>query len=346
MKVRLLMVGIFVSLLLNFYLPALSEAQEFVVCYASTTADIMEKFAKVVKEKTGVEVRFRYHSCGEILAKVMAEAPNFQADMLVMVCSPEMQMFKQKGWLVPYDSPVSKKVVRDWGKANPALVNDPDHTMLISDFWHFVLVGNKKLLDQKGYKMPESWSELTDPKWKDQIIMPSPLTSGTAFMMLYSFMTLYGFNAGKGEQGGWDFYKALDKNINQYTRSGNAPTDLVSRSEFMLGITGDENILVRKREGYQFELKIPKEGTGYDAHFSGILKGTKKEATCQKVMDYLASDDHAKFMAEWGYVSGSPKYPSPTYGTTPNYIPNINHVWANANKTKLCDQWKEQFLRR
>ncbi len=293
------------------------EIAPYITAYGSTTADIMERLAEVIKKEVGTELRFRYHSCGEIRAKLTAEAPNFQADMALLVCSPEMNIAKEGGWLIPYESPVSKTVVRDWGTATPEFVRDPDNMMLVSDFWSFVLVGNKKLLAKKGYTMPKSWSELIDPKWKDQIVMPSPLTSGTAFMMLFSFMTEYGFNAGKGEAGGWEFIEALDKNINHYTRSGNAPTDLVARGEFMLGITADENVSLRLREGYQFEWTIPKEGIGYDAHYSGILKGTKKEYTARKILDYLASDKHAKFMADLGYVSGSPKHPSALYGKIP-----------------------------
>lgn len=346
MKSKILLLGIGLCLLTVFFTPRVGESKDFVTAYASTTLEIAEKVAKAIEEKTGVEVRFRYHSCGEINAKVKAEAPNFQSDVVLMVCSPEMTDFKDAGWLIPYASPVAKQVKKDWGNANKSFVEDPTNMMLISDFWHFVLVGNPKLLAAKGYTMPDSWTDLLDPKWKDQILMPSPLTSGTAFMMLYSFITEYGFNAKKGEQGGWDFLKALDKNMNQYTRSGNAPTDLVSRGEFMLAIDGDENVPVRLKQGYQFVTKIPKEGTGYDAHFSGIMKGTKKLAAAQKVLDYMAGDDHAKMMAEWGYVSGSTKYPSQYGLKPPHYIANIDPAWAIKNKSRLCNEWKDKFLRK
>jgi iron(III) transport system substrate-binding protein len=345
MKSRILWVGIGLCLLTILLVPRVGESKEFVTAYISTTLEIAERVAKLAEEKSGVEVRFRYHSCGEINAKVKAEAPNFQADMALLTCFPEMTQFKENGWLLAYESPVEKQVVRDWGRANKNFVSDPQHMMLVSDFWHFVLIGNQKLLDAKGYTMPESWKDLLDPKWKDQIIMPSPLSSGTAFMMLYSFMTEFGFNAKKGEKGGWDFYDALNKNINHYTRSGNAPNDLVARNEFMLGISGDENVTVRRKEGYQFIVKIPKEGIGYDGHFSGILKGTKKLAAAQKVMDYFASDDHAKIMADNGYVSGSPKFKSVYGNNIPTYIENIDHVWATKNKSRLANEWKDRYLR-
>ena len=85
--------------------------------------------------------------------------------------------------------------------------------------------------------MPESYFELLDPKWKGEILMPSPVTSGTASMINASLLSLF-----KKEEDGWSFLEALDKNVAQYTKSGNTPTTLVGRGEFMLGLTSDENV--------------------------------------------------------------------------------------------------------
>ncbi len=152
----------------------------------------------------------------------------------------------------------------------------------------FVLVGNKDRLAKAGYKMPESWKDLLDPKWKGEIVMPSPLSSGTANMMRFTFLALY------GDAEGWKFIEALDKNIHHYTRSGNAPTDLVGRGEFMLGITSDENVKKRIDDGYPLIWSIPKEGTGYDGTSALILKGTKKLDTCKKIIDLLGTPEFSE----------------------------------------------------
>ena len=67
--------------------------------------------------------------------------------------------------------------------------------------------------------------------------------------MRYSFLALY------GDADGWKFIEALDQNIHHYTRSGNAPTDLVGRGEFMLGLTSDENVKKRLDDGYPLLFK-------------------------------------------------------------------------------------------
>ena len=161
----------------------------------------------------------------------------------------------------------------------------------------FLLIGNKVKLAEKGYGMPMSWKELLDPKWKGQIVAPSPRTSGTAFMINYSFLQLY------GEKEGWKFLTDLDQNMAQYTKSGNAPTDLVGRGEYLLGITADENVLKRINDGYPIQWVIPAEGIGYEGNYCTILKGTKKLDLCQKIMDYLGTEDASAVLSFHGLYS-------------------------------------------
>ena len=183
-----------------------------------------------------------------------------------------------------------------------------------------------------------SWKELLDPKWKGQIVAPSPRTSGTAFRINYSFLQLY------GEKEGWKFLEGLDNNMAFYTKSGNAPTDLVGRGEYLLGLTADENVLKRINDGYPIVWTVPVEGIGYEGNYCTILKGTKKLALAQKVMDYLGSEDASQFLGSMGYIPPRPGIPSALYGAaTPKFI-NLDHAWAVQNKRKVVKQWKSKFM--
>ena len=217
-------------------------------------------------------------------------------------------MAKKNGWSIPYVSATWKGV--------PDVFMDPQGDWYNFSNFSFVLVGNKDRLAKAGYKMPESWKDLLDPKWKGEIIMPSPLSSGTANQMRFSFLALY------GDVEGWKFIEALDKNIAYYTRSGNAPTDLVGRGEFMLGLTSDENVKKRIDDGYPLIWTIPKEGTGYDGTFALILKGTKNLDACKKVIDLLGGQEFSNLMAEIGYVTPRPA-PNKLYGADPAQVYQI-----------------------
>ena len=244
-----------------------------------TSPDNNAKIAKFIKDKTGITVNQTFQSFGEIEARMKAEAPNFNADMVIGCGSSTGFLAKKSGWADPYVSPAWKGVAE-------VFMDPQGYWYNIANF-SFVLVGNKDRLAKAGLKMPESWKDLLDPKWKGEIVMPSPLSSGTANMMRFSFLALY------GDAEGWKFLEALDKNIAYYTRSGNAPTDLVGRGEFMLGLTSDENVKKRIDDGYPLIWSIPKEGTGYDGTFALIFKGTKKLAACKKIIDLLGARNSA-----------------------------------------------------
>jgi len=305
-----------------------SAIAEDINAYMGTSPDNNVKIAKFIKDKTGITVNQTFQSFGEIEARMKAEAPNFNADMTIGCGSSTGFLAKKSGWTVPYVSPAWKGV--------PDVFLDPQGNWYNFSNFSFVLVANKDRLAKSGYKMPESWKELTDPKWKGEILMPSPLSSGTANMMRFSFLALY------GDAEGWKFIEALDKNIAYYTRSGNAPTDLVGRGEFTLGITSDENVKKRLDDGYPLLWSIPKEGTGYDGTFAMILKGTKKLDACKKIIDLLGAPEFSELMAAIGYVTPRPA-PNALYGKTlPKYI-KLDLDKASDDKQKNNDIWKQKL---
>jgi len=252
-------------------------AADSISAYLGFSREVNEALAGRIQEKTGIEVKNITLSWGEIWARLVSEAPRFNADMVLSFGAAQAIDGTKKGYYVPYKSP-------SWEDIDVAF-KSPDGSYYALGTFSFLLIGNKDKLAEKGYGMPMSWKELLDPKWKGQIVAPSPRTSGTAFMINYSFLQLY------GEAEGWKFLEALDKNMAFYTKSGNAPTDLVGRGEYLLGIGADENVLKRINDGYPLVWTIPMEGIGYEGNYCVILKGTEKLDLCKKVMDYLGTED-------------------------------------------------------
>ena len=305
-----------------------SAMAEDINAYMGLSPENNATVVKFIKDKTGITVNQNFQSFGEIEAKVKAEAPNFNADIIVGCGSPLAYMAKKNGWAVPY-------VSSSWKGVAEVFVDPQGYWYNFSNF-SFVLVGNKDRLAKAGYSMPKSWKDLLDPKWKGEIVMPSPLSSGTANQMRFTFLALYGDDAG------WKFLADLDKNIHHYTRSGNAPTDLVGRGEFMLGLTSDENVKKRIDDGYPLIWTVPKEGTGYDGTFALILKGTEKLDTAKKVIYVLGTPEFSALMAQIGYVTPRPA-PNALYGKTlPKYI-KLDLDKASDDKQKNNDIWKQKL---
>jgi len=298
--------------------------------YMGTSPDNNVKIVDFIKEKTGITVHQTFQSFGEIEARVKAEATNFNADMCIGTGSPLAFMAATKGWSMAY-------VSSGW-KGVADIFLDPGGKWFNIGNFSFLLVGNKDKLAKKGNALPTSWKELLDPKWKNEIVMPSPLSSGTANMMRYSFLALY------GEEGGWKFLESLDKNVHHYTRSGNAPTDLVGRGEFTLGLTSDENVKNRIDQGYPLIWTVPQEGIGYDGTFAWIFSTTKggKLALCKKIIDVLGSQEFSDMFAKIGYMTPRPAE-NALYGkTTPKYI-KLDLGKAAKDRPKNNETWKSRF---
>jgi len=315
-------IAIAMAMILLVWIGGIAIAEE-ITAFMGTAPDNDKKIAAFIKDKTGINVKYMSLSFGESEAKVKAEAPNFNADMVIGCGSTLAFLAKKNNWSVPY-------VSSGW-KGVPGVFLDPQ------GYWHnfsnfsFVLIGNRDRLSKAGYSMPKSWKELLDPKWKGEIVMPSPLSSGTANMMRFTFLALYGDDAG------WKYLADLDN-----TRSGNAPTDLVGRGEFMLGLTSDENVKKRIDDGYPLLWSIPEEGTGYDGTLAIILNGTKKLDACKKVIDALGTTEFSELMASIGYMTPRPAA-NALYGKTlPKYI-KIDLGKASEDRPKNNDIWKEKF---
>ena len=62
---------------------ASSAAAEEINAFMATSPDNNAKIVKFIKEKIGIDVKQSFQSCGEVEAKMKAEAPNFTADMVL-----------------------------------------------------------------------------------------------------------------------------------------------------------------------------------------------------------------------------------------------------------------------
>ncbi len=305
-------------------------AADSISAYMGFSREVNEALAKQIQDKLGIEVKNITLSWGEIWARLKTEHPRFNADMVLSFGASEAINGAKKGYYELYQSP-------GWDGIDSAFKSKDGSYHALGTF-SFLLLGNTKKLAEKGYEMPKSYKDLLDPKWKGQIVIPSPRTSGTAYMINYSFLQLY------GEKKGWDYLTKLNKNVAFYTKSGNAPTELVGRGEYLLGLGADENVLKRIKDGYPLQWSVPVEGIGYEGNYCTILKGTKKLGLCKKVMDYLGSVEISEFLGSMGYIPPRAGINSALYGEVQPKFIKLDHAWAVKNKRRIVKLWKSKFL--
>lgn len=316
-----------------FLLTAVGEKEEVsagvVKYYTDNDESELDPLANSIVKGTGLKLEPLRLSSGEAWARVAAEAPNIGADMHFGWPLSFALMAKEKGLLMKYKSPAWKNI--------PAEYKDPEGYWYGWSYWFACIAVNTKLLNEKGYDMPKSWQDLLDPKWKGEIVMPNPGTSGTAFLTVSTIMQLY------GEEAGWDYLAKLDANVAQYTKSGSAPAQLVGQGEYIIGITWDQAVQKRKDEGYPLELVIPEEGTGYVLDVAIIYKNTKNPDGAKKFIDYIGSKE---FQEEVAKYRSKVVYPGVEALVTfdPKLI-DYDAKWAAKNRERIMKNWKAKFAK-
>ena len=89
---------------------------------------------------------------------------------------------------------------------------------------------NTKVLAERRLPEPKCWADLLDPRFKDEVQVSDPNSSGTAYVLLASLVQLM------GEDKAFEYLKSLHRNINQYTKSGAAPVKATALGETAVGI--------------------------------------------------------------------------------------------------------------
>lgn len=295
--------------------------------------DEMTKYLNAeMSQAIGMPVRSLTMSTGEVWARIQAEKPRIGADLLIHVPFGVVAGMKEGLWVKYPNSP-------GWAGI-PAKLKEPEGYYYTLGTFSFVFIGHKPSLEKKGWKTPTSYAELTDPKWKGQLLLPSPVTSGTATMILYTVMGLFNMD----EEAGWKYLEQVHKNVAQYTRSGNTPVDLVARGEYLIAVAADENVPVRLKEGYPLEWVVPKEGMGTSPILVTIIRGTENLAAAQKVVDFMGTEKFQRFFANFGYLVSRENIPATLYGTRPKTI-DVDVKYQAETRERLLQVWKDKFLR-
>ncbi len=206
----------------------MAKAEGKVSFYANITAvePIMEAFNKA----TGVDGIYTRISTSKYLATVLTEfeAGKLTADVLQSPM-PIMETLKAKGVFTPYRSPSAA--------GYPAWASKDD-TIMQFGIEYVAPLYNKELI--KPADVPKSYMDLTDPKWKDKIVMPNPSTHATTISWLVGLKEAKIF----GDDAGWaKFVKGLAANNPMFVKSFGPSPGPIESGEKLLGISMPKYII-------------------------------------------------------------------------------------------------------
>ena len=158
-----------------------------------------------------------------------------------MVADPSYYLtLKEKNLLMKYDAPNRKDVTA---------AKDAE------GYWTGVRISNMIIAYNtakvKPEDAPKTFKELTEPKWKNKVAIPSPLLSGSAYVAVGVIADKYG----------WDYFKKLKDNGGKVEPGNSAIQNKLVTGEYQAAMILEENILKIMAKGEPIKVVYPEDGT-------------------------------------------------------------------------------------
>jgi iron(III) transport system substrate-binding protein len=181
---------------------------------------------------------------------------------------------------------------------------------------------------------PKNWTDLLDPKWKDQIALGHPGFSGYVGTWALTLRKQYG----------WDFFEKLAKNNPRVGRSINDTVTMLNAGECMIAGSGPVGTLLDSaKKGNPLALSAPADGSVLIIAPSGIMKKSQHPNAAKLYMEFLLSVEASKiWLAHFNEtmrpeVSPAPGIPQakelkiirPTVEEITKGVPEVIKQWRN-----------------
>lgn len=249
-----------------------------VVC--SAEQDWCDLMANAFEAESGVDVAMVRKSTGETLAQLRAEASNPKIDVwwggtgdphLIAAAEDLTQAVGAEttdllGWAVNMSEISGGKTVGIYAGA-------------------LGISYNSDVMEEKGLEPPACWRDLTDASYRGEIQVANPNSSGTAYTELATFVQLF------GEEKAFDLLGEIGRNVNQYTKSGSAPSKAAARGETTISIGFMHDMVKLASSGFPLKIVAPCEGTGYEVGAVSVVKGARNLDEAKKWVDFALRPD-------------------------------------------------------
>lgn len=263
--------------------------------YTSVYKEIYPLFEPgLQKAFPGVTFRFYQSGSEKIAAKIMAEenGGGTRADLLMTSDLFFYQELAKSGQLLSLDGV-------EVAGLDPSLRDPGDH-FLVQRYPVMVLAYNRTQVEPED--APKSFADLLDPRFAEQLTMPSPLESGTA---LTTSLYLY-------QRFGRSYFEGLRAN-DVLAAGGNGSTlSRIQSGERPVGMVLMENLLKAKSMGMDsVEMVIPQEGALIVPSPLAVLEGSDHPELARRVLAWFFTEEARQVVTQGWMYTPFPEDPAP-----------------------------------
>ncbi|MCA9835734.1 MAG: ABC transporter substrate-binding protein [Trueperaceae bacterium] len=246
-----------------------------------------EQLGPAYKAATGNELEFVRLSSSEALARLRAEAANPTFDVWFGgTGDPHLVAFNEG--ITEFYKPST------WDDLLPSLTTAVGETYIPLYTGAIGFVVNEDLLAAEGVPVPNCWTDLLDPSYKDLLAMPNPNTSGTSYTIIATLIQLF------GEEEAFNMLAQIHQNVAQYTRSGGAVGLLAGRGDVGVAIQFLHDGVKYTKQGFPVTNISPCEGTGFEIGGLSMVKGAPHPDDAKAFIEWALTPEAQMLAAQKG----------------------------------------------
>lgn len=252
------------------------------------TSEPQEKIDEIIADFTSehpdVTVETFRAGTGELTARVATEQETgeIQADVLLAADVPTFEAYVQDDVLAPLE-------IDNASDLDETYV-DPEGYWVGTRVIPTVLAYNTEVVDSP----PESWQDLTDQQYQDQISMPNPDVSGAAAFNAAVWLD----NGNLGE----DWLNDVMANDPTILESNGPVGQAVADGTSGVGVVVDYLARELGEQGSPIDLVYPTDGAPYVSQPAGVFADTENPEVANAFVDYLISEEGQTTAVEQSYL--------------------------------------------
>ncbi len=291
-------------------------------------------FAEFTKD-TGIKVNFLRFSTGEALARLNAEKTNPQVDVMLGGPADTYAAGVKEGIFEAYRPADSDAIAPQY--------RDPENYWTGIGLIPLCFLSNTKFLEKNKMQAPTKWADLLDPRYKNNLQMADARTSGTATERIYSLVKVM------GEDEAFKFQKAMNANVQMYTKSGAGGAMPIATGQCAAGIFYIVDALDIQQQGYPVTITYPEDGVSFGIEATGIIKGAKHSEEAKKFVDWVTSKRFAEFIVanKINYVPtrNDVKTSNPILDLSKINMISVDVTWKGEKRQEYTQRWINEVIK-
>lgn len=310
------------------------DRNELTIYTTQESEDIDYLIGGFKKEYPEIKLNIIKGSTGTITAKLLLEKGNPQADVIWNLDATSALTLEKYNILAQYKP---KGIENIDSKFYDTKNNIPRWTGTTIET--AVMIVNKEEAKKKKIPIPKGFDDLVDSVYKNQIVMPDPISSGTGYLVINSWLQ------NKGEKNGWNFISDINKNMKLYTSSGSAPAKSTGIGEQVVGITFDKSSIRVAKNVPEVETIFPNGGSPWTVNVIALVNKKEIKPSAKKFYDWAISINTMKKYGDIRLLT-SLKNSKPSKDIPDNFkemLGKNNLHWAADNKEIISNEWKSKF---